>query len=149
MTVECTRFVAHLQAHAVGRARALTAKQLGAVLDVSDRALRELAHEATEAGVLVCADNAGYFVPATSTEVDETVGRLRSQAHEMLSRASTLARLAHDRFVPKPALLFDECAEAAAAGGPPQAVRETRQRPTHGPRSASGFDPGGAFTSRA
>ena len=148
MTVECARFVAHLQAHAVGRARALTAKHLGVALDVSDRALRELAHEATEAGVLICAANAGYFVPATSTEVDETVGRLRSQAHEMLSRASTLARLAHDRFMPKPTSLFDGGVKTAASG-PPVAVRETRQRPTHGPRSASGFDPGGAFTSRA
>lgn len=148
MTVDCARFVAHIHAHAIGRARALTAKQLGAVLDVSDRALRELAHEATEAGVLVCADNAGYFVPATSTEVDETVGRLRSQAHEMLSRASTLTRLAHDRFMPKPASLFDGGVETAASG-PPVAVREARQRPTQGTMSAGGFDPRGAFTPHA
>lgn len=148
MTAECARFVAHLQAHAVGRARALTAKHLGAALDVSDRALRELAHEATDAGVLICADNAGYFVPATPAEVDETVGRLRSQAHEMLSRATTLAKLADARFAPKAAGLFDEDAGTTAVG--PAAAREPRQRPVPVTKSSgSGFDPGGAFTSRA
>ncbi len=138
MTVDCTRFVAHLQSHAVGRAQAWTAKQLSAALDVSDRALRELAHEATEAGVLVCADNAGYFVPATSTEVEETVGRLRSQAHEMLARAGALAKLAHERFAPKPASLFDPPRPSVVS------QRAGRQMPTAA--SVSSFDPRGAFT---
>lgn len=138
MTVDCTRFVAHLQSHAVGRAQAWTAKQLSAALDVSDRALRELAHEATEAGILVCADNAGYFVPATSTEVEETVGRLRSQAHEMLTRATTLAKLADARFAPKAAGLFDAPQSAVTA-------RRTSNS-TPGRTSAAGFDPRGAFS---
>lgn len=133
MTADCARFVAYLQGCAVGRAHARTAKQLGAVLDVSDRALRELAHEATEAGVLVCADNAGYFVPASPTEVDETVGRLRSQAHEMLSRAQALAKLADARFAPRAASLFDAGVETAGSGLA-VAVREARPRPTHGTR---------------
>lgn len=144
MTPACASFVAYLQTHAHGKANARTAKALATALDLGDRELRVLAHEATESGVLVCADNAGYFVPATAVEVEETVGRLRSQAHEMLGRASTLAKLASERFAPKAASLFD----AGETSAPPAAARA---REVTAPRvpvtaSATGFDPRGAFS---
>lgn len=80
-----------------GRDHAVTAKALS-VDGFSDRELRALIHEATERGVLVCADNAGYFVPTSRAEVDECVRRLKSQGQEMLARAMRLEKLAHRDF---------------------------------------------------
>lgn len=107
MTGLVARFV---EALAFGRTRARRGKVLAEALGVSDRAVRSLAHDATKAGVLVCADNAGYYV-GTPEEVRETVHRLRSQAFEMLSRASQLERaagLADRKASPAPLPLFEE-----------------------------------------
>lgn len=106
LLVDVEVFVDHLRQHAVGRRRALTARAIRARLGYADRYLRLLAHEATARGLLICADNAGYFVPASEAEVREAVGRLRSQASEMLARAEALERLARERFVAvQPSLL--------------------------------------------
>lgn len=95
--LEVNRLIEVLAKSAQGRARALTARQLKDH-GFSDRELRALAHEAATAGVLVCADNAGYFLPASREEVAECIGRLRSQGQEMLARACTLERLAFRQF---------------------------------------------------
>jgi MarR-like DNA-binding transcriptional regulator SgrR of sgrS sRNA len=103
---EVARFIGALR---TGRANARTARDLAAYLGCTDRRLRQLAHAANEMGILVCADNAGYFLPAARTEVDETIGRLRSQSAEMTTRARRLEELANQRW-PKPGaagLLFD------------------------------------------
>lgn len=83
-----------------GRGNAQPAKVLGVRLGTTDRALRVLAHAATERGILICADNAGYFIPTSPDEVTVAIGRLRSQAFEMLTRAKTLERLARERWPP-------------------------------------------------
>lgn len=101
MTVDlelCDRFVAFLRAFAVGEAQAKTAATLCAGLDLPDtpqsrRNLRACAQHASKAGHLVCSGNAGYFVPASAQEAKGTVGRLRSEAHEMLARATRTERL--------------------------------------------------------
>ncbi len=91
---EVDRFVGYLQAHARGRLAARTARQIEADLGFNDRKLRALAHQAAEAGILICADNAGYFLPASPEEVEETAGRMESQAKEMLGRVGRIRALA-------------------------------------------------------
>jgi hypothetical protein len=90
--------VEHLERNASGRGNALRARAINARLGYNERTCRALVQEANRAGVLVAADNVGYFIPATAEEVDQAIGRLRSQAFEMLSRAHTLARLAATKF---------------------------------------------------
>jgi len=97
-------FYAYLIQHAQGRAQAITARDLGAALALGpngDRALRALVHAANELGLLVVADNAGYFVPTSPAEVEEAIGRLRSQATEMLERARRIESLALKTFSPE------------------------------------------------
>lgn len=110
-------FVAYLTQAARGRGEAKRARELTGRLGFRDRYLRSLAHEANRAGILVCADNAGYYIPADEAEVGETVGRLRSQAFEMLTRAALLERLAGGRFrkprAPRAPDLFDGIPEGA------------------------------------
>lgn len=94
------RLVDILRAVAVGRQHAKTARQLRAFGFPSDRHLRALVHRATDRGDLICADNAGYFVPASADEAQETIGRLRSQAIHMHCRASRLQALVDQVFAP-------------------------------------------------
>lgn len=106
--------VDYLTAAARGKAEAKTARALRDRLGFRDRYLRILVHEANVAGVLICADNAGYYIPQAAADVAETVHRLRSQAFEMLTRAKLLEKLAGERFrAPRPPRapdLFDELA---------------------------------------
>ncbi len=111
-------FVEYLRRAARGRTEARTAREINAALGFRDRYLRALAHSANAAGILVCADNSGYFVPIDSAEVAQTIGRLRSQAFEMLSRATLLERLAGVSFrKPKPARAPDLFDGVPADGG--------------------------------
>lgn len=94
-------FYAHLANVAAGRPNAIPARLLVATLRLGangDRVLRALAHRATELGLLLCADNSGYFVPNAPAEVEEMVGRLRSQAAEMNQRAARIESLASTHF---------------------------------------------------
>lgn len=94
-------FVAHLREHAQGRAQAKTARQLSRALGLGkngDRILRALAHAATEAGVVVCTGNSGYWYPETQAEAEETIGRLYSQGAEMIRRANALRELVSRQF---------------------------------------------------
>lgn len=93
----CEELVTLLSREALGRSNALTARELRAS-GYEDRELRVLIHEATERGELICADNTGYFIPATKGEVAECVRRLRSQGQEMLARAAKIERLAEHHF---------------------------------------------------
>lgn len=97
------RFVAYLRGNARGRDSALTARRLCPVfgLPVTEsgmRVFRALVHEAIESGELICTGNTGYYVPSSLDEIRETVGRLRSEAHELLERASATERLARECF---------------------------------------------------
>lgn len=97
------RFIAHLTEHARGRAHAKTAKEISRALGLGvhgDRILRALAHHATDDGIVVCTGNAGYWLPETEAEAEETIGRLRSQGVDMLQRADTLSKLVHQQFHP-------------------------------------------------
>ena len=94
-------FVEHLQEHAHGRANAQTARQLSRSLHLGsngDRLLRAWAHAATEAGIVVCTGNSGYWFPETQAEAEETIGRLYSQGTEMIRRANALRELVARRF---------------------------------------------------
>ncbi len=98
---EVRDFHAYLSEHARGQANALTARDLAAALDLGrhgDRRLRQLVHAANDAGLLVVADNGGYFIPSSPGEVDEAVGRLRSQAAQMMDRARRIENLAMQHF---------------------------------------------------
>jgi len=106
---EVRYFYAHLAQHAQGRANAITARDLSAELTLGpngDRALRALVHAANDLNLLVVADNAGYFVPASPAEVQEAIGRLRSQATEMLERAKRIESLASKTFSPEQIALW-------------------------------------------
>jgi hypothetical protein len=100
-TDEVKVFYDFLTEHANGQAHAMTARDLAAELMLGksgDRRLRQLVHAANEAGLLVVADNAGYFIPLFPSEVDEAVGRLRSQAAEMMERARLIESLSMSKF---------------------------------------------------
>ena len=94
-------FFAFLEERARGKANALPARDLSAYLMLGkngDRRLRQLVHAANDAGMLVVADNGGYFLPTEPSEVDEAVARLRSQAAEMMERARRIECLASQKF---------------------------------------------------
>ncbi len=90
-------FVAFLRAHADGRARAVTARRL-ASQGFTDRELRALVNAATEQGVLVCADGAGYFLPRTAEEATPGLQRLESQVRQMRARHARQCRLVAREF---------------------------------------------------
>jgi hypothetical protein len=97
------RFVAYLQAFAVGARQAQTALTLCAALGLepneqSRRILRRLCVDAIGAGHLVCSGQRGYFVPATPGEALTATSRLRSEAYELMRRARKADQLAAERF---------------------------------------------------
>ncbi len=97
------RFVAYLQAHAVGSNQARTALTICGALALepnedSRRQLRACAQQASHCGVLICSGQKGYYVPATPSDVLATTRRLRSEAGELWDRAKRLDRLASDHF---------------------------------------------------
>ena len=91
-------FIDYLNRMRCGRANAILARDLKRALGFSDRYCRTLAHEANNLGHLIIADNAGYFMPSSPAEIDECVGRLRSQGHKMLERANRIEKLARRKF---------------------------------------------------
>jgi hypothetical protein len=93
-------FHAWLKINAKGKACAKTARAIvrSPMLGFDARELRALAHRAIEMGILICADNDGYFVPTKLVEVDANVGRLRVQGIEMMTRAKALDALARQAF---------------------------------------------------
>lgn len=91
-----------LQRHAHGHDNAKTARwlveKLGLPASTGDRVLRALANAATESGFIVCTGNAGYWIPATPEEAEETIGRLQSQGVQMIERAKQLRALVDKHF---------------------------------------------------
>jgi hypothetical protein len=91
-----------LQRHAQGRANAKTARWLVANLGMNkatgDRLLRAIANAATENGLLICTGNAGYWLPDSLAEAEETIGRLHSQGVQMLERAKEMRALVDRHF---------------------------------------------------
>lgn len=98
---EVDKFSDFIHANAHGKANAIPARILAQRLDLGpngDRKLRALVHAANEKGLLILADNVGYFEPATPEECDESVGRIESQAFEMLERARRIKALVTQNF---------------------------------------------------
>ena len=95
---EVRAFHAYLALHAQGRANAKTARQVANGMRLpplnADRRLRAWAHAAADQGLLIVADNSGYFLPGDATEIAEAVGRLRAQGNQMLDRARRIEALA-------------------------------------------------------
>lgn len=94
-------FCAYLEQHARGRDHAIFGKHLAVALGLGrnwDRKLRALANAANANGILVCTGDRGYFIAASFDEVEETIGRLESQALDMLKRIKTLRALAARQF---------------------------------------------------
>lgn len=119
------RFVRYLQRYAHGESHAITAVELCPALGIKATAqgrrhLRAAAHWAIEHGHLVCAGQAGYFVPASEHEARGTAARLRSEAIELRERADATVRLAERTFAHlyAPQSLFDVDVRSDAAGSP-------------------------------
>lgn len=94
-------FYEFLKKNAYGQPNAKTARDISRRMELGrhgDRILRTLAAAAAEAGMLVCTGNAGYWIPATEQEAEETIGRLHSQGIKMLERARELRVLVSCRF---------------------------------------------------
>lgn len=101
-TDEVIAFYDYLTTHACGRDNAITARDLTNVLELGPegpRKCRQMIHAANEADLLICSGNDGYFIPTSSEEARETVGRLRSEAYEMINRAGILDALIDQHFV--------------------------------------------------
>jgi len=97
---EIEEFITALQDH-IGRENAIVARDLVDKMNLGNegaRRLRALAHEANEQGYLVCSGDAGYFIARDPDEVEETIGRIESQATEMFNRARQLRAIAAKRF---------------------------------------------------
>jgi hypothetical protein len=92
-------FVETLRGSARGRRKAITARALAPLVFGNDgaagaaRKFRALAHAATALGHPIGSGNGGYWYCATPNELDETIGRLRSEALHMLVRVSKLEAL--------------------------------------------------------
>lgn len=92
----------------VGKAAAKSAAQLAAELGLAasqaqatesaKRTIRLLADQAVDAGLLLVADNAGYFVPAEYAEMEEAMARMASQEALMAERRRRVQALADARF---------------------------------------------------
>lgn len=92
-------FVETLRQGARGRKRAIKASELARQVfgaehaHGKDRRLRALAHAATVNGIPIASGNAGYFFATAPEELDEVIGRLRSQAMRELERVRKLESL--------------------------------------------------------
>lgn len=104
-TSEVQRFAAVVP---VGRANALTAAELcrrlgyvdaqGEPTESHKRRLRLLARHAVDAEILVCGDDAGYFIPATADEPAEMIARFESQMALMGERLRKVRALIDRQF---------------------------------------------------
>lgn len=92
-------FVEALRGGARGAKRAIRARKLAPLVfgrehvAGADRKLRALAHGATALGHPIASGNSGYFYATTPDELDEVIGRLRSQAMRELERVRKLESL--------------------------------------------------------
>ena len=90
-----------LKRHANGHASAKTARQLRVYMALGrnyDRTLRALANAARAQGFLICSGNSGYWLPSSSAEIDETIGRMISQGQDMIRSAKRIKKLRDQHF---------------------------------------------------
>lgn len=75
----------------IGQANGITAAALSTALGIPARGVRLLVTELREEGVAVCGHpRTGYFIAATSEELEATCAFLRSRAMHSLQLESTL-----------------------------------------------------------
>ena len=104
-----------------GRDNALTGRELAAALGLADsdgellphwdRHIRALRETAINSGALVCADDNGYFQPASREETDASTGRRRKQIFTTLASLKAeeelIARLFPEGEFEQPLLFAD------------------------------------------
>lgn len=110
-------FVETLRGAARGRKRAIPARKLATLVfgiehaGGKDRKLRALAHAATDLGHPIGTGNAGYWYCASAEELNETIGRIRSQAMRELARVRKLEGLRDQLQRERDGQVFDVHAE--------------------------------------
>ena len=78
----------------IGHAVGITAEQLALALDTSTRKVRELVSDLRTDGVAVCGHpKTGYFIAATSAELEDTCRFLRGRALHSLTLESKLRQV--------------------------------------------------------
>ena len=104
-----------------GRDNALTGRELAAALGLADsdgellphwdRHIRALREAAINSGALVCADDRGYFQPASREETDASTGRRRKQIFTTLASLKAeeelIARIFPEGELEQPLLFAD------------------------------------------
>jgi biotin operon repressor len=88
-----TAVLCALQAH-IGASHGVTARDLAILTSMSEREVRAQVSALREEGIAVCGHpRTGYFIAATSGELQTTVDYLTSRALHSLRLASRLARI--------------------------------------------------------
>lgn len=88
-----TAVLSALQGH-IGAARGITAKDLAALAGMAEREVRAQVSALREEGIAVCGHpRTGYFIAATSAELQTTVEYLTGRAMHSLRLASRLTRI--------------------------------------------------------
>lgn len=93
-------FYALLEAKGRGQTNAVKALEVANQLgytgprDTKERLMRALHHACIESGRAVCSGNAGYWLPVSMEEVQESTRRWRSQAADMNAKATLLEQAA-------------------------------------------------------
>jgi transposase len=78
----------------IGKGHGIKCTDLAQQLDVPERQVRTLVSEAREDGIAICGTPAtGYYVAATSEELNETLEFLKNRALHSLQLASRLSKI--------------------------------------------------------
>lgn len=77
-----------------GHDRAITQRNLEAILHIPGRTIRHMIETERRAGVPICSDNraggAGYYLAADETELAQFVGSMRRRAEQILQTAAAV-----------------------------------------------------------
>ena len=74
----------HLNKYHVGKANAITSRDLQGVLQCGGVEIREMVNALRCEGKPICSDKSGYYIAKNRDELTITINHLRSRCHSML-----------------------------------------------------------------
>lgn len=87
--------IAHLSAHGIGKANAVSRHRLAAFAGCTDRVLRDTISELRIGGFPIASKKGspgGYYIPETRQEADETINDYKHRARMMCLAAAGMTR---------------------------------------------------------
>ena len=84
-----------------GAAHAVSTKTISAMTGFQDRAITLMVMAKRRAGVLICSNGDGYFLPETDDEITATICNLRSREREIRITREAIEKAAAERLRPQ------------------------------------------------